>query len=108
MGITAPERLCKQPSEKRRFSIEFKSLLDISSSEQISSITTLSSEKIDGSLSDLTLTLANIADGVGTNTRVTFWIEGGTTGNQYRIELLVVSDGGQELEGDGILEVKDK
>ena len=43
MGVIANERLCKQPAEERKFSIEFNNLL--ATSETISSIDSISSER---------------------------------------------------------------
>ena len=81
MGVIANERLCKQPSEQRKFSIEFNNLLD--TSETVSSITSISSEKIDGSATDLTISSSGIESSSvsSKNSMITFWVAGGTTGN---------------------------
>jgi|TARA_A100001391_G_C4972684_1_gene253110 non-ribosomal peptide synthetase component E (peptide arylation enzyme) len=108
MGVIANERLCKQPSEQRKFSIEFNNLL--ATSETISSITSVSSEKIDGSVSDLTIATTGIETSPSTskNSMITFWVSGGTTGNTYKIEAIVGTSDSATLEGDGILFVTDR
>lgn len=104
----ANQRLCKQPSEKRKFGIEFNNVLE--SAEVVSQITSLTSEKIDGSATDLTISSTGIetAPAIGKNSLITFFVEGGTTGNTYRIETIVTSSSGAILEGDGILFVSDR
>ena len=106
MGVTANQELCKQPAEKRKFSMEFSSLLG--TGEIISSISSIASETIDGGTSNLTITLPSIIDGSATDSIVTLWIEGGTAGLRYRIEILVNTSGGQILQGDGLLKVTDR
>jgi hypothetical protein len=108
MGVTANQELCKQPAEKRKFGMEFASLLTASSSEQISTIDSVTSETIDGGTSDLTITLPSIVNGVGTNSKVEVWIEDGSAGIKYRIEITVTTTDGQILEGDGLLKVTDR
>ncbi len=106
MSVTANQELCKQPSEKRKFAMEFANLL--SDNEEVSSINSITHEKIDGSTSDLSLSLQTITDGSATNSRVTVWIEGGTAITLYRIEVIVTTTNGQILEGDGLLKVTDR
>ena len=108
MGVIANERLCKQPSEQRKFSIEFNNLLD--TSETISSITSIASEKIDGSATDLTISSSGIESSSvsSKNSMITFWVAGGTTGNTYKIEAIVATSASATLEGDGILFVTDR
>lgn len=108
MGVTASQELCKQPSERRKFGMEFASLMSTGTGEVISSIDSVTSETISGGASDLTITLPSIVDGNATSSRVEFWIEDGTAGNKYRIEVLVTTSDGQILEGDGILKVTDR
>lgn len=88
--------------------MEFASLMDIANAEVISSIDGVTSETISGGASDLTITLPTIVNGVGTSSRIELWIEGGTAGIKYRIEILVTTSDGQILEGDGILKVTDR
>lgn len=106
MSVTANQELCKQPSEKRKFAMEFANLL--TENEEISSIDSITHETIDGGSSDLTLTLPVITDGIATNSKVTVWIEGGTAIKVYRIEVIVSTNNGQILEGDGLLKVTDR
>jgi hypothetical protein len=108
MGILSNQRLVKQPSEKRKFAMEFNNLLD--TSETVDSITTVSAVKVDGSTSDLTLSASGIETSSvsSKNSLVTFWIDGGTTGNTYRLEVLVETSASAKLGGDGILYVTDR
>lgn len=107
MSVTAPQELCKQPAEKRKYGMEFFHLL-LTSSETLSSIQSITSEKIGGGTSDLAITNSGIANGLGTSSKVTLWIASGTHGNTYRVEIQTITTGGQTLEGDGIIRVKDK
>ena len=108
MGVIANQRLCKQPSEERKFSIEFNNLLE--TSETLSSISSVASEKIDGSTSDLTIATTGIETSSvsSKNSAITFWVSGGTTGNTYKIEAIVNTSDSAKLEGDGILFVTDR
>jgi len=113
-NITAKQRLCKQPAEKRKFSMDFSQLL--ATSEILTSISSVTSEKIDGSASDLTITEkidGSASDLTITGTtingnKVEMFIEDGTTGNTYRVEVTVNTNGSQILQGDGILYVSDR
>ena len=102
MSVTANQRLCKQPAEKRQFTKDFTNILG--TEELITQITTVSSEKEGGYLTDLSITSTGIATG---SKKVTMFIESGTLGNTYRIETLVTTDASQILEGDGILFIRD-
>ena len=108
MGILSNQRLVKQPSETRKFGMEFNNLLG--TSETISTITSVVAEKIDGSTSDLTLSSSGIESSTvsSKNSLVTFWVAGGTTGNTYKLEVLAVTSSSAILEGDGILYVTDR
>ena len=108
MGVIANERLCKQPAEQRKFYIEFNNLL--ATSEIISSISSVASEKIDGSTTDLTIATTGIETSPSSskNSMITFWVAGGTTGNTYKLEAVVVTSDSAILEGDGILFVTDR
>lgn len=100
MSVTAPQILLKQPSEKLYFSMDFSNL--VADGETISS-PTVTSEKSDGSVSDLDITGVTI-----NGLTVEMWIADGTTNTKYRVEVVVNSSGGSIIEGDGILVVKDK
>jgi hypothetical protein len=108
MGILSNQRLVKQPTETRKFGMEFNNLLG--TSETVSSITSIISEKIDGSTTDLTITSSGIDTSTvsSKNSLVTLWVAGGTTGNTYKIEVLVATSSSAILEGDGILFVTDR
>ena len=108
MGILSNQRLVKQPTETRKFGMEFNNLLG--TSETVSSITSIVSEKIDGSTTDLTITSSGIETSTvsSKNSLVTLWVAGGTTGNTYKIEVLVATSSSAILEGDGILFVTDR
>tara|TARA_R110000744_G_scaffold73552_5_gene147295 strand:- start:17838 stop:18164 length:327 start_codon:yes stop_codon:yes gene_type:complete len=108
MGVIANQRLCKQPVEKRKFSIEFNNLL--ATSEIISSISSVASEKIDGSTTDLTIATTGIETSSvsSKNSMITFWISGGTTGNTYKVEAVINTSDSAKLQGDGILFVTDR
>ena len=99
--VIATEILVKYPIEKRNFSMDFSSLM--SSTETISSITSVTSEKIGGESSDLTIT-DEFIDGQ----TVTCWIEGGTKAISYRVKFVIVTSLGQILEGDGTLKVTNR
>ena len=88
--------------------MEFNNLLG--TSETVSSITSIISEKIDGSTTDLTITSSGIDTSTvsSKNSLVTLWVAGGTTGNTYKIEVLVATSSSAILEGDGILFVTDR
>ena len=105
MALTANQRLCKQPGEKRKFEMSFASVLG--TSESISSITSVASEKVGGYDSDLTITSTGLVSAAPTTT-VEMYVAGGTLGSTYRIEVLVNTDASQILEGDGILYVTDQ
>tara|TARA_R110002051_G_scaffold26358_1_gene63515 strand:- start:11573 stop:11899 length:327 start_codon:yes stop_codon:yes gene_type:complete len=108
MGILSNERLIKQPTETRKFAMEFNSLLG--TGETVSSITSAASEKIDGSTTDLTIASPTIETSTvsSKDSLVSFWVSGGTTGNTYKIEVLVTTSSSAILEGDGILFVTDR
>lgn len=108
MGILSNQRLVKQPAETRKFGMEFNNLLE--TSETVSGITSVASEKIDGTSSDLTISTTGIETSTvsSKNSLVTFWVAGGTTGNTYKLEILVNTSSSAILEGDGILYVTDR
>ena len=108
MGILSNQRLVKQPTETRKFGMEFNNVLG--TSETVTSITSIVSERIDGSTSDLTVATTAIETSTVSNkdSLVTFWLAGGTTGNTYKLEVLVNTSSSAILEGDGILFVTDR
>lgn len=101
MSTSTPDTLEKQEWEKRQYSIDFSALM--SSSETISSISSITSARLGGDgTSDLTISDYSISG----NT-ITFWIEGGTNRYRYKIEGRIITSAGQQLEVDGILRVID-
>ena len=72
MGLTANQRLCKQPSEKRKFEMSFASVLG--SSENITAITSVASEKVGGYTSDLSIGSTGLVSATPTGT-VEMYIE---------------------------------
>ena len=105
MALTSNQRLCKQPTEVRKFEMDFASILG--TSENISSIVSINSEKVGGYTSDLVIGSTGLVSATPTGT-VEMYIESGTLGSTYRIDVLVNTDGSQVLEGDGILYVTDQ
>ena len=101
MGNTADNNLKKQPIEVKKFSMDFNRVLD--TGEIIESISSVTSEKYGGSTSDLVISSTEIINSTG----VSMFISSGTDGSRYRIEVLVSTNAGQTLEGDGILMVSD-
>tara|TARA_R110002020_G_scaffold201645_2_gene404382 strand:+ start:1948 stop:2253 length:306 start_codon:yes stop_codon:yes gene_type:complete len=101
MSSTAKQKLCKQPGEKRKFSMDFSNML--AASETISTISSITTEEINGGTSDLTTSGQAIS---GSNVEV--FIQSGTSGKTYRIQITITTSGSQILQGDGILYVSDR
>jgi hypothetical protein len=94
-----PDTLTKQPYEYRQYSMDFSALM--TTGETISTYT-VTSELIGGGTTDL------VIDTIASSGQIiTFWIDGGTQRNRYKIECRVVTSIGQKLEADGILRVID-
>ena len=85
--------------------MDFSSVLG--SSENITSIISISSEKVGGYATDLTIGSTGLVSATPT-VSVVMSVAGGTFGSSYRIEVLVNTDASQILEGDGILYVTDQ
>tara|TARA_Y100001951_G_scaffold9244_1_gene5801 strand:- start:271 stop:588 length:318 start_codon:yes stop_codon:yes gene_type:complete len=105
MGLTANQRLCKQPAETLKFQMDFANVLG--GNENIISISSIDSEKVGGYTSDLVIGSTGLVSATPTGT-VEMYIENGTLGSTYRIEVLVNTDASQIIEGDGILYVTDQ
>lgn len=104
--VTAGERLYKQPSERRKITMDFTNTL--ATGETISSITSITSELLGGGASDLTIPAVGYSNTINSDAnKILLWVEGGTDGSTYRVEVQVVTTVGQKLEGDGILRVTD-
>lgn len=97
---TSSNYLVKAPSERRYYSMDFSALMG--TSETISSISSITSEKRGGGVSDL------LIDSTGINGKtVEMYIGGGTDFQTYRIEVLIQTPS-QILQGDGLLKITDK
>ena len=101
MAITAPKTLCKQPTEFGRYSMDFVNLLGVG--ETISSVSGVSSAKIGGGSSDIT-----ISSITSSGTQVLFWIDGGTDGTRERIQATLTTSSTAVRVGDGILKISTK
>jgi hypothetical protein len=103
MSVTAPEHVEKQPSEKRSYTMDFSNLMATGETIESDPAPSVVSEKRGGGASDLTISDVTIS-----GQTLTMWIEGGTHASVYRIEASITTSTGQELEGDGILKIRDK
>jgi len=103
MSLSAIQRLCKQPSENRKFSMDFTSILG--TGELISAINAVYSEKEGGYASDLVIGSTGLTSDSKT---VEMFISSGTLGSTYRVEVLIDTDASQTIEGDGYLHVSDQ
>lgn len=100
LNTSAPNILCKAPSERRYYSMDFSNLM--SDNETIDSIVSVTSEKRGGGVSDL------LIDSTGINSKVVeMYIGSGSDYSTYRIEVLIDTSI-QRLQGDGLLKVSDK
>jgi len=108
MSVIATERLCKQPAESRLYKMEFGKLLALTASEAISTINSITSAQLDGTATDLSISASGIVSGLASGSSIQMSIASGTTGREYRIEVLVTTTTSQILEGDGILLVTDR
>lgn len=100
MGNTAENNLKKQPSEVKKFSMDFSNVLE---SNELILTTNVTSQLYSGGTSDISISSVSIVDQTG----VSMFISSGTDGSRYRVEVLVSTNTGQTLEGDGILIVSD-
>lgn len=101
-SVTAPQVLCKQPWEKRRFRMYFTDLLE--TEETIDNIISITAERVGGGTADIVF-LDPLVGSTGKYVQV--WITSGTHKFRYRVEIRVETSGQQQLEGDGILIVSD-
>lgn len=105
MSSTADETVEKQPSERRQFVMDFSAKMSTNETIRASSpVPVVTSERICGSVSDLTIELPIEISGQ----TLVMWISGGTSGQRYRVEGLLTTNTDAILEGDGILKVGDK
>ena len=100
MSVTAPQILCKQPWEKRKFRMYFTNLMD--TVETISQIISINHERVGGDTSDLVIS----GSGVSSDGKyIEMWIENGTHKQRYRVEGRIQTSGQQYLEGDGLINI---
>lgn len=97
-AVTAPEVLCKQPSESVLYKMSFVNLLG--SGESLTGTPVVVSDPIGLEISDVAL-----AD---SNTKVQMRIKGGKDGMDYRVEVQCNTDASNVREADGELLVRDK
>ena len=102
MSVTAPQLLCKQPWEKRKFRMYFTDLMD--TDETINTLVSINHAEVGGGSSDLDITGSGVS---GDGKYIDMWIEGGTHKHRYRVEGRVETTGGQKLEGDGLITITD-
>ena len=76
----------------------------LATGETISQISSVASETEGGYTSDLSITSTGLVAG---SKKCDMFIESGTLGNTYRVEVLITTDASQILEGDGILFITD-
>jgi len=103
LNTTSSNYLVKAPVERRYYSMDFSALL--STSEIISSITSITSEKRGVGTSDL------LIDGTGISSdgkSIEMFIGSGTDFQTYRIEVQIMTSDSNILQGDGLLKVSDK
>lgn len=101
MSTTAPQLLEKSSFDREYYTMDFSNWL--SSSETISGILEITSEKRGGGISELSIQ----ESGIDTQT-VYMWISSGVDYNTYRIEVSIQTSTGRRLNGDGLLKVTDK
>jgi len=103
VSVVASNVLVKQPSEKRHFSMDFAELMTDGETIETSSPAPDVSYECNTGATDLTITEVTVS-----GQTVLFWIEGGTHGGRYRVEVTLTTSGGQILSGDGVLMVTDR
>lgn len=101
MTTTSSNYLIKAPSERRYYTMDFSNLMD--TSETITGIRSIVSEKRGGGVSDLTIEDSGI---VGQT--IGMWIGSGTNYQTYRVEVEIGTSTTAILQGDGLLKVTDK
>ena len=102
MSVTASEILCKQPDEKRMYSMDFSNLM--TTAETIASIdATTQTYRSRETTTDLTITSTAIS-----GQTVTMWIAGGVHRQTYIVEVTITTSAGQILVGDGLLRITER
>jgi hypothetical protein len=91
----------KQPNETRRFYMDFAEKLRGNTIVSISSLAIASLGRIPSSAAVTPGTQSIHGDSI------TFTLAGGTSGEVYKVTVIIVDSAGQVLEGDGALFVTD-
>lgn len=94
MNIMAPQVICKQSGEKLYVGMDFANWLD--------SGVTISDPVFTYDDSELTITEASVVGSI-----IKFFVDGGTDGKTYKIQVEVDTSAGEILQADGTLKVRD-
>lgn len=93
--------LLKQPQDSRLYAMDFAALLGSDTIASVQSVTSEAEGRVGGA-SALTLGAASV-----NGSKVEVRIDGGTHGENYKLTIVVQTAGGDTLEGDGWLYVRD-
>lgn len=99
--VTATERNCKQPGERRQYSMTFAALMGSAETIEESSPAPVATQTNHGSGSDLTIETPTVSGQL-----ILMWISGGTHNNRYRVQVTITTSTTAILVGDGVLDVK--
>tara|TARA_R110000803_G_C11944649_1_gene316991 strand:+ start:972 stop:1286 length:315 start_codon:yes stop_codon:yes gene_type:complete len=99
--ITAGERLCKQPGERRQYSMDFSELMATVDTIEESSPAPVATHTNHGSGDALTIGTPTVS-----GQTVLMWISGGTHNNRYRIQITLTTSTTAILVGDGVMDVQ--
>jgi len=100
----------KQPWEERRYNFDFRAPTVqskdhlVPSGRSIASVDSVDVLASQNGQTDLTVKWAPVHD---TDAVVQVTLAGGTDGEDYPVRVRVIDDLGQQLEGDGIIKVRD-
>jgi len=100
--VMAPNSLTKQPSEVRSYTMDFSNLMI--TGETITSIVSVTSSRIGGDGASELIITDKVIDGQ----TITMTIASGLNRQKYITEVIIMTSAGQTLEGDGMLQVKDR
>ena len=93
--------LLKQPQDSRLYAMDFAALLGSDTIASVQSITAEAEGRVGGAAS-LTVGAPTV-----NGTKVEVRIDGGSHGENYKITVVIQTTGGDTLEGDGWLYVRD-
>lgn len=99
---TGLEYFIKQPGENRLYTMDFAPLLGDKVISNIQNVVITNQGRIDGSSNLLSGSASH--DGVR---YVQIRLDGGTDREDYKITITINDNGGNRLEGDGILKVRE-